>query len=295
VSFKKIKWIDILLLLIPLFFLFLWTLPNLNRIYSFDEVDYVSALKKGLWDNYTDRGSISFKEFLKNGLKSFLLKKHHEVSKYIRDKEDIEFLRHYHPPFYWYFAFLITSFFGVSEFTTRMVSTIISALFVLVIYFGSILIFEKNERKIAFISAVLFSFSPMTKSVSVVFGPHAMLMLLAYLSLFLLIVALKEKRKNFLYLSFLFTGFAFLTHEYWIMLFVTIILSIFLVKNEWAGVDNKKVFVSWHMVLGVLLIFIIGFILWPAGFLKFGFLKEYIFHAYNAIIKKGLHGVHTVY
>ena len=120
-AFKRVG-INILL---PLFLIIIASLPSLfsaTGYLSLDEADYTLASMKGFWANYLD-------------------------TNFTRE------LRHYHHPLLIYLISLSTRLGGCSEFFIRLPSLVFGVLSCLLLYFGSLIIFDKHRRLIGFTSS----------------------------------------------------------------------------------------------------------------------------------------------
>jgi len=77
----------------------------LSRALTFDEVDYVQAARHGLLDNYLERGSLSFLQFVALA-RAKAVKDTHAVELLAPslppENDSLEYLRHDHPPLMFY-------------------------------------------------------------------------------------------------------------------------------------------------------------------------------------------------
>ncbi len=281
-----IKKIDLLLCVLFMFIFSLHAFPLLSsRLLTYDEADYAMAASKGVFANYIDRNSISFLSFVKKGLSAFFFKKHALVAKEIRQKEDVAFYRHFHPPFFVYPACIFIKIFGEKELSYRLGSFLAILLTIPLVYFFTLYFTERTAGAFA---AFFVSISPVLRHGAILFVPHALYTFLATLFLFLLGLLLKNEDKRILYSIAVLLGISFLTHEYsWILLF-TFFLSLLVKRSRFFSVDRAGIHFSWSLFLFFLITAGTFMLLWPSGILKLGVVKEYMFHFYNAISKKGM-------
>src|SRR3989339_707289 len=99
------------LLFVLLLLSFIMRLPQIQTHppFNYDEADYAQAVAQGFWANYLDLNSISFPDFLKKGLKSFITGTHRTLSEEIRESGDVAFYRHFHPPLVFYPSAFLTN------------------------------------------------------------------------------------------------------------------------------------------------------------------------------------------
>lgn len=84
-----------------------WFLHSSNDPLGYDEADYVRAVQKGFFANWSDADEISPVEFVQTGVKALNGEiSRSQLSAMVRERPSTMFLRHYHPPLALYPAFL---------------------------------------------------------------------------------------------------------------------------------------------------------------------------------------------
>jgi hypothetical protein len=116
-----------------------WLLPGLaggfllyraldKGLLQFDEADYVTAARRGFVANYLDAGAMPTPEFVAKGVRDVLLGEHSSLSKEMRERDDINFYRHYHAPLTFYLLAIAGNLFGTGEMVFRMVEWLTAVL-----------------------------------------------------------------------------------------------------------------------------------------------------------------------
>jgi hypothetical protein len=278
---------DILICFIFVIILGLNTFPHLsNRLLTYDEADYAVAASKGIISNYLDKSSASFFPFVKQGLTGFLFGKQAEISKEIRDKKDVFFYRHFDPPFIVYVARIFTIIGGEREFSFRLGPTLFVLFLIPLVYFLLLFLFPQYGRLPSILSSFFISISPVLKQVGILLCSYSIYTFFAMASLFSIVAFLKSGKKIFLYSTGVVIGLGFLTHEYTWVIVSTFLLSSIILDKKYLRIDKKGFYLSWQVFLSFIIAFGVFFILYPAGIIKLGILKEYMFHIYSALTKE---------
>lgn len=281
----KLTKYDILICFIFVIILGLNTFPHLpKRLLTYDETDYAVAASRGIAANYLDKNTTSLFSFVKQGLSDYLLNKHTEISKTVRNSKDVVFYRHFHPPFTVYMGRILTLIGGENEFFFRLSSTVFVLLLIPLVYFLLLILFPQYGRIPSILSSFFISISPVLRQVGILFLPHAIYTFFAAASLFPIVAFLKTSNNKFLYITGALMGFSFLTLEYAWLIVLTFLLSL-LLNRKYLRIDKKGFYLSWQIFLSFIITFGIYFILYPAGIIKLGILKEYLFYLYIAVIK----------
>lgn len=258
-NYRNLKKIGINVL-IPILLLIIASLPRFffaTGSLSLDEADYTLASMKGFWANSFD-------------------------TDFTRE------LRHYHPPVFIYLISFCTWLGGISEFFIRLPSIVFGVLNCLLLYFGSLIIFDKHRRLIGIISSFLLAVMPLHIDASKQAIWHCMSSFLSTLILIIFIHSLKKHKDIFLFIIFLILGVYFATFEYSFIVGITLIISTLMVKNVWT---SKKEIITSSVILGLLSLssLIILIFLWAGGVLRLHLFKNLIF-----FVKYTKHG-HPVY
>ena len=244
------------------------------------------AASKGLYANYIDSNAIRFSSFVKLGLNKGLKREERTyLSQFMRDSGDITFYRHYHGPLYIYFLSFAHGLFEKNELLIRWSSLIFWAISVAVAYFGCLFLMGKEGRRPAILASAFLLFSSTNILTCSQISPHGLYALMVMITLLFLSKFLKTKQLKFFYLATVSTALAFLTIEYALLLLLTLISCVWLHwKNVFFGLSHKD-----RWIRGILipagLFFGIVFVLWPSAWLKLSLIKNYMFHAYFALIR----------
>ena len=134
---------------------------HLNHKLEWDEVDYVNASKKGFSSNYFETDTLSFFDFVKlSNLKR--LSKDDELDLFsqniVEEKEDLFYLRHFHPPIPIYFwSMFVGESANETDRNIRISSYIFSFFFIVIMTF-LIANFSANKTLNLFQQIFLISF-----------------------------------------------------------------------------------------------------------------------------------------
>jgi Dolichyl-phosphate-mannose-protein mannosyltransferase len=282
----KLNKCDILICTIFVIILGLNIFPQLsNRLLTYDEADYAVATSQGIISNYLDKNTTPFLSFVKQGLSSFLFGKQEEIAKEVRDKKDVLFYRHFDPPLIVYIARIFTIIGGEKEFFFRLGSALFILLLIPLVYFLLLFMFPQYGRLPSILSSFLVSFSPVLRQVGILLCTYSIYTFFAMASLFSIVAFLKTSKKKFLYLNGILIGLGFLTHEYTWIIVLTFLLSLILLDRKYLRIDKKGFYFSWQIFLSLVITFGVFFILYPAGIIRLGVLKEYMFRIYSALTK----------
>ena len=268
--FKKYIWVYPTIIALFMFYL------HLDKgLLKYDEADYVTAARKGFVTNYWDVHSTPFHEFIQKGTEIYILKKHTSLAKEIRNQEDICFFRHFHAPLLFYILSISSRLFGNHDMIFRIVYWLITVLIVPVTYW-CIITLTKNKW-LSFITSFLVAISPMMLVQFSQISIHSIFAIFALCTLTYQIKFFQSNQIKYFYYYIIFLTFAFLTNEYALILLCVCLANFLIIKNDIIAYELKKIQLSPHIFVGLLLSLFIFLILWPAGILKLSVLKSYIF------------------
>lgn len=275
-------WLDVLLvtiLLIAAGFLVRGTIPD--GPYPYDEADYMYAASLGVRANATDTPSLRLGDFIRIGLdRGRDSSQRTSLSEMVRNSDDVNLYRHWHGPLQVYWL-IVTSAAKGDEAAMRSLTLVFHGATFLVIYFGCLWIMPELWRRTAAVlasSSYLFSYSQLRTAVEI--APHAIFVLFAVATLFLLTKMIATGNLRYWYLAVATSALAFVTME------VTLVLLITMATCCWRericrGHGFRVATRSVALFLGIVLL------LWPAALLRLSFVKAYLFMAYLAIARSG--------
>jgi len=244
--------------------------------YVYDEADYMTAASLGLGANAWDVPSRSIVDFVSIGLDAVTHKGNRaSLSQIAREGTDVNFYRHTHGPFYYYWLYIF-SFWGHSEGAIRALSLVFPVLTGLIIYAGCIWIIPGAQgKRVGLLSAALFCWSPAVVGTREL-APHLAFCLCVVGSLFCAAKATETGARKYWYGALSAAGLAFSTLE------VAFVLVITLAVTGWRErarlrLDRRGLVQSIGVFVATTLV------VWPAGLLKLAALKSYLFMAYLAI------------
>lgn len=279
----KLRKFEIVLIFF-IIFSFLYISSNIIRdgCFGYDEADYMSAVSRGFVANYWDQGTISIVTFLQKGSSEGMARKKSELSKFIRESNDISFLRHYHGPLYFYLLTLIKKITGENEYYIRLASFLCSILGTIAILLACRTFIQFDSQALILYGSLLL-FSPTLMATGALITPHSLFAAISLINLLLLAQFLKTRKLTYYYLTIIFLALAFLTIEYAPLILMTILISVLwqrkILFDQWT---IKQVFLFIAKSIGVFLLTIL--VLWPGGLLKLTLLKNYLWHGYVTIM-----------
>lgn len=257
-------------------------LPGVPRgPFSYDEADYAYAATQGWIANWLDRPSLSLVDFVRLGLESGLDNHHRfELSQTIRQSGDIHFYRHWHGPLFFYWLGLIGKW-TLEERQMRVLSLLIPAVGVVVVYFGCLLVMPSSQL-IAILASALYA-AGYSVVASPELAPHQLFVVVSLAGLFCLAELEASREPKWWWWSCAWAAVSFVTLE---VAFVNVAaLFVF----GWRCRSNlPSCRQLWLRSLGLFLT--VAGILWPAGILKLEPLRSYIFMAYLALFRRDAWG-----
>jgi hypothetical protein len=240
-------------------FLLLLTRNVSSEPYVYDEADYMYAASLGFAANWSDTPSITLADFARAGHDA-----RGELSRRIRDSNDVLFYRHFHGPLFYYLLMPLAAI-GLGEHGVRTVLLAIPCASVAVVYFGSQ----------SWLAALLFLCSySVTRSTEL--APHQLFALFALGSLILLLKAVRTADRRYWYGSIVLAALAFCTLEVAFVLLATLAICCFAERRRWSA-DGWFTAKSIALFLGTVLA------VWPAALLRLSFIKAYAVLAYLSL------------
>jgi len=251
--------------------------------FTYDEADYMYAGAQGFWDNFLDRPSISFREFVSKGLE---LSRRPDLrggfSRYIRASGDITFYRHFHGPLYSEWLVLCHAL-GVDEESAFRASGLwIHLATTILIFFGFRLVFSSLPSAGAFVAAAAFLMNRTALVTSLAITQHVLFIFLATLTLLCAARFCRDLNLNYWYAAVASLALAFSTVEISALLAAALLITLLALRKRlrerctWLGL-------AWRSA-GVFLLALLA--VWPMGLLKLGMLKGYLYLAYMTLYRK---------
>ena len=276
------RWLDVALVTLLLTAVGLMvrdTIPN--GPYPYDEADYMYAASLGVRANATDTPSLWLGDFIRIGLhRGRDSGQRSALSELVRNSEDVNLYRHWHGPLHVYWLMLTGAVKG-NERLMRAHTLLFHALTFLVIYFGCLWILPgARGRAAAVLASSLYLFSYAHLRTAVEIAPHAIFVLFAVATLFLLAKTIATGNPRYWYFAVVTAALAFVTMEVTLVLLVTMVACCWrqrLFHGQFLRVAGRSV----ALFLGVVLL------LWPAALLRLSFVKAYLFMAYLAVARSG--------
>jgi len=282
---NKLKKIDLFIIItfISVFiFFFHENIPN-DR-FNYDEADYMYAVSKGFFANYTDQNSIPFLEFIQKGKEGLDRSNQTSLSEYVRNRGEIPFYRHYHAPVYFYWMIITEKILGNDEYLMRVASILFHILGFITIYLGCYFLFENSSRVIASITGAFFLFSHSNIQTALKITPHGLYVLFLIVVLFSMAKFFQTNKLKYWYGTLTAICFSILTFEYAVLLLITFLITIFIFRKQLFSEfsrENRSRIILFSFGLFLFLFFIF----WPGGIIKLTIMKNYLFFAYFAFVR----------
>ena len=264
-------------------------------LFQYDEADYMVAARQGIASNYFETNTLSMQAFLLKGLKTYLDGDLPALSREIRDAQDVNFFRHYHPPATVYLMALTDALVGPEEHQVRLFIWLVVLFTIGVIYWTLRAILPKDGYWVGSLAALLVAISPMMHTTSGMISVHSMYILIAILTLSQLTRYLQTQRLRDFYLFTGWLAIAFVVNEYALVLTVVSVLCLILVPNDLICLTRRQMRISYHL-FGCLACFVgVLLLLWPGGLFKLTMIKSYIYLGYLVFVKSTLsYGSYTL-
>lgn len=279
-----------ILFLVALCGLLSWTM--LTRIddspYGYDEGDYMSAARLGVWANLFDDPGLPLGDFIGHGLSTIRgTGPKVNLSEIIRTSGDTTFYRHTNGPVYFIWLKLLHSIAGDQEAVVRSLNRLLTLLNLLVIYFGCKYALGSDEGQFAaWVAAILFATS-YTTIVLTELCPHPLYITFYLAFLFTLTRAIRLGQRRDWWIAIALSALASAT---FMLGFIT---ALALIPAAWF---NRRVLgLTLSRVLKDAGLFLAVYVLaWPASLLKLSVVKSYSLLAYLTIFKKNVWGDFTL-
>ena len=254
--------------------------------YGYDEADYMYAVSRGFWANYTDSPSISLSEFVRQGRGAagqFTSSKRQALSDYIRASGDVPFYRHYHGPVSTYLWIAATQLAGTSENIPRMAAVFCHLAACFLVGCMAWALGGGNAGALLGFTASLLS--PVLLRTAFFVQAHTVYTLWVVASLGFAALAIRLRNIRWLYGSSISTAFAVCTIEYGAFLVFAVVASVWLARRQLAAEGGWHPYVAPAAAgVGALLM------IWPGGLLKLTLMKNYAFFAYFALYRSSAYG-----
>ncbi len=245
--------------------------------YTYDEADYMHAVRLGPEANWIDSPTLSLPEFLKIGLQRGRDKSHQsDLAEMIRGSNDVVFYRHWHGPLYTDWLTLLKPI-AWDEQSMRALNFALAIATALLMYFGALWLLPSPAAQIAaFLAAMLYLWSfPVINSPEL--APHELFVLCVVAALLLL-----ASRRHW-YAAIVATALAVCTLEVAFALVATLLICGHLIREQLKPSLSLAVKSAGAFLIPILIV-------WPAAIFKLSFVKAYLFMAYLAVFRKNAWG-----
>jgi hypothetical protein len=254
--------------------------------YAYDEADYMYAATRGIWNNYWDRPSISFAEFVSKGLELARNPRlRSNFSQYIRSTGDITFYRHFHGPLYSQWVGVWHALGVQTEAGYRRTGLVLHLLTTLVIYFGFRAVFPSLPAAGAFVAAAAFLTNRTALVTSLAITQHTLFIFLTVATLFLASRFCRDLEPRYWYGAMACLALAFATVETSVLVLAALGLTLAVLgvrlRAQWPPRELVRLLLKGVAVFAAVLV-----AAWPASLLKLSFLKGYLYLAYMTLRRK---------
>lgn len=280
----RIDYLFLFLLIVSFIAAMIFAVPR--DPFDYDPSDYMFAASRGFAANYTDENAIPITTFIDMGMRSGRDSTARAgLSAFIRQSGDISLYRHYHAPLSFYYLVFVRNLFGDAEVTMRWSMLFLHILAALVVYAGCMALAGEKGRTAAVISSLLYLTSVINIETAFKVSPHALFVLLTLSTLFLLARMLYAGTRAGWYPAVALLCGAVLTFEYASVLAVVFLLVLLLHRKTLFG-DLRKGELRRLLLRSAGAFILLFFLFWPAGIYKLTLVKNYIFIAYFALVRK---------
>jgi hypothetical protein len=251
--------------------------------FGYDEADYMSAARQGVWGNLWDEPSMDLPTFVQHGLQSVRGQSSNSgLSEIIRSSEDVTFYRHESGPLYFLWLHALQSWTS-SEASIRYLNRWITLLNLLVIYFGCRWALPGSAGFFAAVTAgILFSTSYTTIVLNEL-CPHPLYITLYLATLLVLTRAVRENSRKYWLLSLILGGVTVSA------MMIGFLIAFPLLIGGW--LLYKQAHLSLRQALKDSLYFFGALVVtWPASLLKLSIVKDYAILAYLSLFRKNVWG-----
>lgn len=266
--------------------LFLFARVSPSHPFAYDEADYMYAATRGIGNNYWDRPSISFVEFVSKGLE--LARNpglRGNFSQYIRSTGDITFYRHFHGPLYSQWVGVWHALGVRTEAGYRRTGLVLHLLTAVVIYFGYRAVFPSLPAAGAFVAAAAFLTNRTALVTSLAITQHTLFIFLTVVTLFLTARFCRELAPRYWYGAMASLALAFATVETSVLVLAALALTLAVLgarlRAQWPPRELVRLLLKGVAVFVAVLVAV-----WPASLLKLSLLKGYLYLAYMTLRRK---------
>lgn len=287
---KKYFFYIFILNILSIFFIYNNLDINNSSKLSWDEVDYVNASNKGIFENIYELSSDNFLTHIFEGYNKILNTDNINIIKEIdiesyKLENDVFKLRHYHPPL---MNILISSYYNLSKidndinlyYFKQFSFSIALFLFSIIFYFFKSRLNNFNLLILILLLSIFFQSKIFTLTLSKL-NYHTFFGFIIFFYIYSFFNYAKLNTfKNFLYLSITQTTLLFSLET---GIFVIIIPFIYFYVTETSKIYNKFFIISFLKSFILSLIFLL--IIWPANIYNLSLLKTYSMYFYRIFIK----------
>lgn len=246
---------------------------------TYDEGDYLLSVERGLFTNWTDHDDIGIVEFVRMGIGAMQDPAARvRLSDYIRSSGSTMFHRHYHPPLAFYPAAAIQPLVASLSPQWRLR---LSNLFWLYVWIAALWLIGRRMPEARTPLPLLLPASSAWAMAVVGFNMHLPFGLLASLFLYCWYLYEEHGHAECRRAAQFFFAASVVTVAYG--MFLVFFVSLWAVVMFWKSGDKKSFLRgALHTVAWVLLFIAL---LWPAGIINLGILKNWVFVMYVALMR----------
>lgn len=250
-----------------------------DALHLSDSADYLRAARRGVWANYTDKDSTSLWSFLEKYLRDREFRDH-PWAQLMRDG-DIAALRHFHVPLFIY-PHAVLARLSASDRSHRILTSAVVAI-ALGVAFACL---RRMGVRLAYalVGILVLSTSAPLLAITAEISPYPMYFVFATLLLYLAGGPDDFGRSRRLLAAALVGAAAIVTLEFSVLLALAILAHAIAEPHCRHALVQLTTYRSWArpavwMMAGL-------FVLWPAGFLKGGYLLSYGVYAFIVVMRR---------
>lgn len=248
--------------------------------FSYDESDYMTSTRIGFAANYLDSTAMSFPQFVDTGMKALHKQLNRtDLSRYVRDRRDSMFFRHYHGPINAYWLCLASVIGGSGEHWMRLSGLVFHILTFLTIYLGILWVFGPSFRIAAVLSSTCYLFCVNNITSISHLSSHVPFLWLSLLTLFAICKLASAPRPRTYYLSLALCTVSLCALEYSVLLFGVLAVTVVLVRRKLFVSFRKQDYFRFARNT-VLLPLVVCLVIWPSSLLKLTIVQGFAFLAF---------------
>lgn len=253
-----------------------------DELFVFDAADYIRAIQRGFWGQYSGSDSIPVSRFLRRFQDDAEFHRHPWGALY--QENDAAALRHFHVPGGFYIPSWIDGS-GGGPSAQKVGISILSALTIAMIYL--ILVHLGVSMWMALASALFLCFSPVSIVAGTLLSPHALFSLCAIGCMFAFCRWLETARNVWLAIFSVTFGVAVATLELSPLLFIAVLST--LVVRWWLASRTGQQLPLRKTLLGLAGSSLVAGLIWPGGWLRGGYLLSYGVFVFQGLFRSAIY------